>query len=414
MGYPSANLGSRDVFGKFKLQNLPEKDQTMKAYNLIIFLLAIFSLPRVSAIAQTAPTPPKEDANKPVEIAIAVDINKIYDINTINKTYNIDGYITATWLDKRLAFDSDTQEREVILLENDSLSEELRGDIWLPTLEFMNIVGPPEIQNRGLVIRKDGLTVYFARFTGTFTSNMDFRKYPFDTQTFKIQVESFSYNIQDLIFIKPQVFEEISENSALDQWKIIEDKTFISEHQHPFLGRIFSDSQNIHSRYNLEIIAQRKTHYFMWQIFLPLLIIVIASFTVFYDYDLGNQLGIAFTLLLTVVAFNFYVAEHVPKLPYDIFIEAIVTSGYLLIFMEIVAVLIQHRKVRRGQEEQAKNFIVTCRWLFPLSYLVSLIILTIIFFDPEVIYLFAGTRDRLTIIRYPSYEMIESEIQDNA
>lgn len=110
---------------------------------------------------------------------------------------------------------------------------------------------------------------------------------------------------------------------------------------------------------------------------------------------MGNQWAIAFTLLLTVVAFNLYVAEHIPQLPYTIFVELFITFGYLLIFAEIIAVLIQHMMIRKGHEETARNFINICRWLFPLGYFSSLIILNIIFLEPKLANSFSTTRENL-------------------
>ncbi|MGK7892135.1 MAG: hypothetical protein AB4372_00380 [Xenococcus sp. (in: cyanobacteria)] len=382
----------------------------MKVIYSILFLLNFLNFSTATSIGAPIKTPPKNNANNPVEITIAIDINKIYNIDNINETYTIDGYLTTTWLDKRLAFDSNTQEREIILLENDSLADEVRENIWLPTLQFINTVEAPEIPNRALIIRKDGFVVYVERFTGSFTSYMDFRKYPFDTQEFKVEVESFSYNIQDVIFVEPQFREEMTEKAGFDQWNIIEEKTFVSEYQHSFLENLFGDSKNIHSRYNAVIIAQRNPHYFIWQIFIPLMVLMISSFTVLYDKDMSNQWAIAFTLLLTVVAFNFYVSEHIPKLPYNVFIEAIITSGYLLIFIEIIAILIQHLLIRKGQERKANNFIDICRWAFPLSYFLFLIILRIIFFDPEIFSIFFSTNKNLN---FAEIEEIENHRQFN-
>jgi hypothetical protein len=58
--------------------------------------------------------------------------------------------------------------------------------------------------------------------------------------------------------------------------------------------------------------------------------IVVASWIVFWISDFGNQLGTAFTLLLTVVAFNFYASTLLPRLPYNTFIEIAIISGYVI------------------------------------------------------------------------------------
>ena len=39
----------------------------------------------------------KPPAQKPVQIDINIQINKIYEINSLDETYQIDGYLVASW-----------------------------------------------------------------------------------------------------------------------------------------------------------------------------------------------------------------------------------------------------------------------------------------------------------------------------
>ena len=51
---------------------------------------------------------------------------------------------------------------------------------------------------------------------------MDFKKFPFDTQTYDISNEAFIFNNQQLIFKNPNLYLEVAQKSHLSQdWKFI-------------------------------------------------------------------------------------------------------------------------------------------------------------------------------------------------
>lgn len=343
----------------------------MKLHTLMLLLIVLLASRTNPVRAQVIGPPSTEGA--PVEVALTIVITKIYGIDTIDETYKIDGYLMANWLDPRLVFDSQEGQSRQLLYENDIASEELGTGIWWPTLEFINIIGEPTLPNKRVIIDENGTVSYNERFVGTFTSDMDFRKFPFDTQYFRIQIESFSYDINEVFFVKPRVFTGDIDESILIEW-VIRDQAqpSISSHTYPHHGKTYS-------RFNLAVKASRKPGYFLWQFFLPLFLIIVTSWVVFWISDFSNQLSTAFTLMLTVVAFNFFTSTLLPRLPYNTFIEIVIISGYVNLFLTIISVLMGHILAVRGKESAGQRLAVNCRWLFPLGYVVSMFLLTVYF-----------------------------------
>ena len=124
------------------------------------------------------------------------------------------------------------------------------------------------------------------------------------------------------------------------------------------------------SAYQFSVLGDRRHGYFIWQFFFPLIMIVVASWIVFWISDFGNQLSTAFTLLLTVVAFNFYVATLLPRLLYNTFIEVCI-FGYVNIFMTILIVVIQHQLLERKRSVSVFQFMRFSRVLFPVGNVLS-------------------------------------------
>ena len=312
--------------------------------------------------------------NLPVEISVDLYINKIYNINTVDETYQIDGYLEYSWVDERLKLNGADSISGPRLYENDRAREFINTKIWFPTIEIMNVQGEIDKPGISIEIFPDGTIIYDERFFGTFRTYMNFRDFPFDEQSFKVRVEAFSYDKNSLVFINPTLFFETQNNSFVEKWNITGMTAKISAHPYPE-----NNPENPHySRAEFEIKAKRLTGYYLWQVLFPLFIIIMASFVIFWIKDFGTQIGIGFTLMLTVVAFNFYSASILPELPYQTFIETIIIVGYVFIFLGIIAVIINYR-IYGDKENPGNNILMRIlRYLFPLTFFIAWFILFLV------------------------------------
>jgi hypothetical protein len=314
--------------------------------------------------------------NLPVEISVDLYINKIYNINTVDETYQIDGYLQYSWVDERLKTDEGELTSGHQVYENDRATDLIHSEIWFPAFELMNVQGENETPNISLEIYPDGKVIYYERFFGTFSTYMNFRDFPFDSQSFKVQIEAFSYDSHHLIFTNPKLFFEKTSNSFVEKWEIIDTTAAIVEQ--PYAEGTSENS--FYSRVEFEIYAKRMTGYYLWQVLFPLFIIIMASFVIFWIKDFGTQIGIGFTLMLTVVAFNFYSTSILPELPYQTFIETIIIVGYVFIFLGIISVIINYRIFGDKKENMGNNKLMrTLRFLFPLTFFAALIYMFFLF-----------------------------------
>lgn len=317
-----------------------------------------------------------ENSNKePAKVKIVLRINKLYNISTINETYDIDGYISVKWTDSTL---QNTDQAEAKLYINGHAKEQL-AEIWSPHLEFINSLKQEEKSGELLTIKPTGEVILIERFRGTFQSQMDFRKFPFDNQRFRIILESFPYSQEDVVFSDIQTFIDKDISAVFtDEWQMLSWKNYQVE-SFPYynLEDAYSDTTYF-SRANFTIEASRMTGYYTWQVLLPLALIIMSSWVIFWLKDQGNQLSIAFTLMLTVVAFNFYSANFLPKLAYNTFIESVIISGYVYIFINILCVITQNWVTQNLINPVRYSWLL--RLILPFSYLAMLMVIYCIFF----------------------------------
>lgn len=314
--------------------------------------------------------------NKPLEVAVNLQINKIYNINSVDETYQIDGYFMYTWKNERaIAYLKDSLTNSIIF-ENDKAREIINSKLWIPAFELINVQGSTERPNIRIEIYSDGTIEYEERFFATCSSNMDFKKFPFDSQTYQVAIEAFSYGSSKVMFMNPKLFLEDDHGDYLgEDWAFVSSEVRVITKKYEYMDSNANSEKNVYSRVIFEVKAKRLSGYYEWQVLFPLLIIILASFSIFWIKEFGSQIGVGFTLMLTVVAFNFYSASILPKLPYNTFIEYVIIVGYIFIFLGILAVIINHRINGEEKKENKIPLLKHFRYGFPLVYTIIMIIL---------------------------------------
>ncbi len=318
-----------------------------------------------------------ENHNNPVNIFTKIEINKIYGINTLDETYIIDGYLTAIWYDAKnqLLLKSD---KDVIIYENQIADDKVGNEVWVPAFEFINVVSSRDIGNKQIIIEEAGKTTYNERFNAVFTTNMDFKKFPFDNQCFSIQLEAFSYDTRSIVFSNENSDEESLEQQMSEEWEVTESRIYINSQEYSHLSR--DGAPITFSRYTQEIYAERKIRYYLWQFILPLFLITGISWSVFWISGLSDQLATSFTLMLTVVAFNFSTSSMLPTLPYSTFIESMITLGYLSISISLIVIIWGHAAAKTNRNFNLQKLMNRCKYIFPLSFTLLVLFQIAIFF----------------------------------
>ncbi|WP_226053332.1 gamma-aminobutyric-acid receptor subunit beta [Dickeya chrysanthemi] len=300
---------------------------------------------------------------RPVDVSVSIFINKIYGVNTLEQTYKVDGYIVAQWTGKPRKTPGD----KPLIIENNQIERWITGGLWVPALEFINVVGSPDTGNKRLMLFPDGRVIYNARFLGAFSNDMDFRLFPFDHQQFVLELEPFSYNNQQLRFSSIQVYTENIDNEEIDEWWIRgKASTHISDIRYDHLSSV-QPNQNEFSRITVQIDAVRNPSYYLWSFILPLGLIIAASWSVFWLESFSERLQTSFTLMLTVVAYAFYTSNILPRLPYTTVIDQMIIAGYGSIFAAILLIIFAYHRRASGLEDE--RLIRRCRLAFPLGFL---------------------------------------------
>lgn len=323
-------------------------------------------------LSGSAPATELPALRQPIEVQVGVKLQQIIDVNPQNEVLSLVGSMRMEWKDPALAFSPDTcQCKSKVYTEKefDSFLAEVKGR-W-PDFTFYDQQGNRWIQNRVVVLEPDGSATYFERFSTDLQVDFDFRRFPLDVQQFRIRIDSLYP--QDVYFYTDLPgFSEISSEHGEDEFIITEYHTEISSVQ--------GSTGSMNSRFLFLFEAPRHLNYYILQIFVPILLIVLISWWTFFLKDYTQRIEVAAGNVLLFIAFSFSLAENYPRLGYMTFMDAIMA----MIFIVNALVLIYNVYLRRlemaGQADRAESIDNIMDWMYPLLYIVAVGIVYYLFF----------------------------------
>jgi hypothetical protein len=182
-------------------------------------------------------------------------------------------------------------------------------------------------------------------------------------------VESFAWNRDHLQFVHDETISGFREGIAIPEWRI---ETVIGQVKEVSVMR----SDTPFARYVLEIEIARKPGFYLWKVFLPLVLIVALSWSVFWmtDERFSNRSRISATGVLTIVAYQFAFAKDLPRIGYLTLLDQIMIGSFVLLAVTVVESLFVDRA--NGVDSlKAHRIDHTSRWLFPAVYAGMLVVI---------------------------------------
>lgn len=318
--------------------------------------------------------PPNGDGAVMVDIGLYVEA--ISNIDPVQNQYTVEGFIDMIWCDPREGFEADELGwHEKIFLEDDA-SGELQL-IWWPDINFPAQAGSRDIENLELIIFEDGTVEYEERFAVTLEANFDLRTFPFDTQSLEIQIQSLAWSEKYLVFQEQANMIGFSDSFELPEWKWNPSQDLTTSIES--VQDIRDDEP--FSEFTVNLTVHREPNFYILKVLFPMVLIVALSWSVFWmdEASLGERLGISFTGLLTVVAYQFIIGDSLPRLSYITFMDAIINYSFLMMALTVVENVFVHIMRGDNRMQLALRIDQSSRILFLLIYIVGLAVMVISF-----------------------------------
>ncbi len=339
-----------------------------KIYGVVCLLFIIFVLipsaqaSEVNMSSGVDVSRPRKDEG-PTKVSVAMWLIDIDSVDSSAQSFVANVFINLKWKDARLAHSSDSFER---------YSTE---QVWTPRIQIANEIGLvrrtyPEIVD----VKRDGTVTYRQRFVGPFSQPLQLNDFPFDDQTFQIQLVSAGSSPDDIDFVRNQRWVDsglpkaggISTNISLPDWKIESFDTLSV----PYVISPLIKTAG----YVFEFVAKRDVRHYIWKVMLPLLFIVMMSWSVFWidPSNSGTQIAVAMTSMLTLIAYRFAIDTQVPRVPYMTKLDQFMVVGTIFVFLSLIQVVITSRLFQADRLELARKIDHISRMLFPLFFILGL------------------------------------------
>jgi hypothetical protein len=197
---------------------------------------------------------------------------------------------------------------------------------------------------------------------------MDFQRFPFDTQRLKISIESFLEQTDQLRFVANRVQTRADPDSAGGDLNLVGIQASVTH------SAVSGWNENF-SRYVLELAVERNVSFYTWRVIVPIMIIVMISFALFF-VDIASyhdRVAIAMACLLACVATQFAISFTLPRISYLTPIDRFFVWTYISIGLGVALSTWVKILESRGNE-QWRRIDFHSRWLSPVVFFVGVAI----------------------------------------
>jgi hypothetical protein len=302
----------------------------------------------------------RPDANSgPTEISVGMWVADISSIDSAQQTFTAEIAVVLRWKDPRLVhtgigvvrypLEQNWHPRVGIVNETNSVSRKM----------------PDSVE-----VDPDGMVTYRQLYVGAFTQPLRLQSFPFDRQTFRVQLVAVRYQSNEVTFVPDPVWIRagLKEAGGIAASVTLPDWTIEKWELKSLLYALTPDQQ--YSSYAFEFTAARNVSHYILKVMFPLVLIVIMSWAVFWLDPIHSsaQISIAITSMLTLIAYRFATDNQLPRLPYMTRLDAFILMGTVLIFFSLIEVITTTILETNHRARLAKTIDRCCRLIFPAIF----------------------------------------------
>ena len=321
--------------------------------------LALALLLATTAAAAQPPTSDDRTATRPnvaggpEQITLRLGLLDIAEIDDREQVFTADIFVEAQWLDPRLAVGNDAPELRTMALDQ----------IWNPRLTVVNSRGLDILLPQVATVDREGRVIVRQRVAGSLAVELDLRDFPFDKQRLPIEVASYQYSQDEIVFSEDSQivakFDKLSGNG----W------VFEAITAEPFAYRLDDGGRGV-SGFVFAVMAEREWAYFALTIALPMTVILFLAWMVHWlPVDvIPARIGTASATVFSLIAFGVSFRLTLPKIAYLTDADRFLMGSTLLVLVSLAITVAGIRLVGNDKKVAAERLARRTRLAFPILY----------------------------------------------
>lgn len=317
----------------------------IRAMNLALLLLAFTLSVFSTCVDAQEPAVPVRD------VEVRMFLIDVENINDTNQSFTANLTLVMRWFDQGLVH-TDPEPRFVKL-----------ESIWFPNVQILNqqkLVTPlPQLAE----VYPDGKVVYRQRYWGDFSQPLELNDFPFDSQRLTITMASVGFAAKS-VKLRASADSGISDYFSIPDWST-------TGWRFDVVDLPFDDGTYRIQGMEFSLDVERDRSFFLFKVILPLILIVVMSWLVFWiDPSLvSSQISVSVTAMLTMIAYRFALAGLLPRLNFLTSLDHFVLLSTLAVFLSMMEVIYTAHLSTTGQLERARSIDRKARLIIPLIYI---------------------------------------------
>ncbi|XP_062857928.1 gamma-aminobutyric acid receptor subunit rho-1-like isoform X2 [Trichomycterus rosablanca] len=285
-----------------------------------------------------------------IPVGVDVQVESLDTISEVDMDFTMTLYLRHYWKDERLSFPSNTNHSM-------TFDSRLVKKIWVPDMFFVHskrsFIHDTTTDNVMLRVYPDGKVLYSVRVTVTAMCNMDLSRFPLDTQTCSLEIESYAYTDDDLMLYWKKG------NDSLKTDERISLSQFLIQEFHTTTRLAFYSSTGWYNRLYINFTLRRHIFFFLLQTYFPATLMVMLSWVSFWidRRAVPARVPLGITTVLTMSTIITGVNASMPRVSYIKAVDIYLWVSFVFVFLSVIEYAavnylstLQERKERKFRE----------------------------------------------------------------
>ncbi|XP_013888237.1 gamma-aminobutyric acid receptor subunit rho-2 [Austrofundulus limnaeus] len=242
--------------------------------------------------------------------------------------------------------------------------------IWVPDVFFVHskrsFIHDTTTDNIMLRVYPDGHVLYSLRVTVTAACNMDFSRFPLDSQTCSLELESYAYTDEDLMLYWKSGDESLSTDDRISL------SQFLIQKFHTTSRLAFYSSTGSYNRLYINFTLRRHIFFFLLQTYFPATLMVMLSWVSFWidRRAVPARVSLGITTVLTMSTIITGVNASMPRVSYIKAVDIYLWVSFVFVFLSVLEYAAvnylttvrdgEDRRLREKVKEQSQNLPCDC------------------------------------------------------
>ena len=296
----------------------------------------------------------------PTVVGIAVFLQDLVAINDVEQTLDMDVYVVARWRDVRLADPS----RGL----NSADCPHPAGRLWMPALEPDRLRSRQQFYPDRFLVDGGGVVTVLRRLWAKVSYPLDLHDFPFDWHRWTTTIWPVESRADEMTFLPIDAMSGRSARVSIQGWSVgapwIEASTAERD------GR-----SGLFARLDVRVDVARDWGYYAWKLGVPLLLIVLMAYGVYYipPTAVPQQIGLGTTSMLTMIAYMLTLNSSLPRISYLTRADRFFVGSALLVFLGLAKAVLTLALAQGPKAAFIERVDRTGRWLYPLAVAANLL-----------------------------------------